>query len=352
MIKVMIGIGCILCLAIAEPQYVDGVLMKHTNQDIPSVRQFIVIDSFPAGAINYSLGLGCDGEYLWNNEAFSHWFARLDTATGAVVNSFNTSTGNRDITFDGQYLWVSDWQTSSINQFDTSNCTVVNTYYPPFSAGRPNGMAWDSTCLWVGEESGRIYQMTTAGDTVRSIPPPVYYSYDPRGLAFDGTYLWVGYQSSGLIYKVSVVDGSVLETYTAPGAVAGQRFQQGLAFDGQYLWSTVGGSVNMIYRIDINIPGVSEQKISTQQKTRLNVSSNPFVERVELEIVIDHPTHVSLCILNATGSVVSRLENRTVNSGLHTYTWHNLGCQTGVYFVLLETDRTMQSTKLIKIQNK
>lgn len=350
MIKILLLISCALGVAFAQPAYVDGVIVQYDDQVIPQQRLFTVLDSFPAGATNYSLGLGADGEFLWNNEAFLHWFARMDTATGMVVNSFSTTLGNRDMTFDGQYLWASDWQTSSISQFDTSNCTVINTYYPPFTAGRPNGMAWDSTHLWVGEESGRIYQMTLHGDTVRSIPPPVYYSYDPRGLAFDGEFLWVGYQSSGLIYKVDTITGMVVETNTAPGVVAGQRFQQGLAFDGQYLWSTVGGAVQMIYKIDIGIVGTSEQTAHVTDDILFNTRSNPVVNNVALQISITVPTEICLSIIDVNGRIINKVVQGQVSSGLHTYTWNTKNVPTGVYFATLETDVFCQTIKLIRIR--
>lgn len=338
-------------ICIAGSSYKDGVLMG-PGIDPPSYAQvFLVVDSFPAGASGYSMGLAFDGQYLWNNEAFVHWFARMDTATGSVINPFNTTIGNRDMTFDGQYLWVSDWQTSSISQFDTSNCSVINTFYPPFYAGKPNGMAWDGTQLWVGEESGRIYQMTTGGDTIRSIPPPVFYSYDPRGLAFDGDYLWVGYQSSGLIYKVDTAGGAVLETHNAPGVVSGQRFQQGLTFDGQYLWSTVGGAVQMIYKIDIGIVSIEEHEQKIEQKSGISLASNPFTRRAEITLTIHRPTEARLSIVDVAGRTVSILSDGSLVPGDYSYTWHCTGSQSGIYFAVLKTKSAVETRKLIKARD-
>ena len=341
-------------ITIATNHYQDGVLIS-TTQDLPTsipnpTRQFLVVDSFPAGAINYSVGLACDGQYIWNNEAFSHWFARMDTATGAIINSFNTTLGNRDMTFDGQYLWASDWQTSSINQFDTSDCSLLNTYYPPFSAGRPNGMAWDGTFLWVGEESGRIYKMTTTGDTIRSIPPPVYYSYDPRGLAFDGQHLWVAYQSSGLIYEVDTTDGSVIASYPAPGHVAGSRFQQGLACDGHFLWSTVGGNAQVIYQIDIGLQGSQEYKNQLPPTIKLVAAPNPFIRETEISFVLNTVTNVKLSIIDVTGRVVTTLVNeKPLASGEYRFRWQAENQKNGVYFIVLSTNGKKSSIKVIKI---
>ncbi|MBN2620520.1 hypothetical protein JXB22_05445 [candidate division WOR-3 bacterium] len=351
----MKSIVVVLCssiiLSFGTPVFQDGVMIGMREQLIPDARQFFVIDSFPAGATNYSMGLACDGEYIWNDETFLHWFARMDTATGAVVNSFSTTIGNRDMTFDGQYLWASDWNAASISKFDTATCTVVNTYYPPFYAGKPHGLAWDGTHLWVGEESGRIHQMTLTGDTVRSIPSPVYYPYDPRGLAFDGHYLWVGYQSSGLIYKVDTANGAVLETFTAPGVVSGQRFQQGLACDGAYLWSTVGGAVQMIYKIDIGLTGIKEHANAPEPTIFFSARRNPFVKKIVLQVTISEPVDVNIFIANAAGRILDILENGMISSGTHSYIWNAVGHAPGVYFGVLHTARTQKTLKLINVSD-
>jgi hypothetical protein len=358
MVKYLSVIILLSGLCLAGATYIDGVLV-YSDTDAqavvpvsPSTRQFNVIDSFPAAATDYSAGIACDGQYLWNNETFYHWFARMDTATGAVVNTFNTSIGNRDMAFDGQYLWASDWQTSSISKFDTSNCSVINTYYPPFSAGKPNGMAWDGAYLWVGEESGRIYKMTTTGDTVRSIPPPVVYPYDPRGLAFDGMHLWVGYQDYGLIYEVDTTNGAVIASYTAPGTIPGWRFQQGLDCDGYFLWSTIGGEVQKIFQIDIGLLGAEEHKNSgaSMPSIKLSVDPNPFIGTAKISFVIGVSTNVSLKIIDAGGRVVSTIFDRKhMLPGEYAYNWQPNHDQPGIYFAVLEAGSITRSVKLIKI---
>jgi hypothetical protein len=353
--KVIVLLCGLILFSLGSPVFHDGTMIEWKEQELPSGRQFLVIDSFPAGATNYSMGLACDGAYLWNDEAFLHWFARMDTATGAVINSFATAIGNRDMTFDGQYLWASDWQTSSISKFDTAACTVVNTYYPPFYAGKPNGMAWDGTHLWVGEESGRIYQMTLTGDTVRSIPPPVPYSYEPRGLAFDGSFLWVGYQSSGLIYKVDTTNGSILETFAAPGIIPGQRFQQGLACDGMYLWSTAGSAISgvtdMIYMIDIGLTGTQDLEKTMTGKPLLNVEGNPCRHAAVMHVKISEPGNVRLSVVDVIGRTVAVLENGFCTSGDHMYTWRTTGETSGIYYLILETIQSRETLKLILISN-
>jgi len=251
MFKYIIPIFLMLSVAFAEPKYIDGTLIE-SDKIIPlEVSRCGILDSFPSPAPSYSLGLAFDGLYLWNDEAFSHWFAHIDTSTGNPVNTFNPTFGNRDMTFDGMNLWATDWQNEMVYRYDTSDCSIISSFAPSFS-GKPNGMAWDGTYLWVGEEGGQIWQMTTDGTVVRSIPSPNSSSSNPRGLAYDGQYLWVGCQTIGMIYKIDTADGSILESYSAPSA----NLQQGLTFDGQYLWSTGGN--NWIYKLDIGAIGIEE----------------------------------------------------------------------------------------------
>ncbi|HEX7318875.1 MAG TPA: T9SS type A sorting domain-containing protein [bacterium] len=358
MLKYLSLIIILADVCFAGATYIDGVLV-YTDTDAqtavpasPSTRQFNVVDSFPAAATDYSMGIACDGQYLWNNEAFVHWFARMDTSTGAILNTFNTSIGDRDMTFDGQYLWASDWSSASISKFDTATCTMINTYYPPFYAGKPNGMAWDGNYLWVGEESGRIYKMTTTGDTVRSIPPPVYNSYEPRGLAFDGTHLWVGYQDAGLIYEVDTTNGAVIASYTAPGTIPGWQFQQGLDCDGQFLWSTIGGDAHWIYQIDIGLLGAEEHKNSgaSMPNIKLSASPNPFIDDARITLILGESKKATLKVIDASGRVVSTLiEGKHLMAGEHVYNWQPDHDQAGIFFAVLEVGTFTKSIKLIKI---
>jgi hypothetical protein len=272
MVKYIAMLCMMVYTAAAEPVYIDGILIKNDEKNLRA-RQFTVIDSFPASTSNYSMGLAFDGTYLWNDDAFLDWFATMDTSNGNVLNSFTPITGDRDMTFDGEYLWATDWSAQSINQYDTSDCSIIASYVPSLPGGSPHGMAWDGTHLWVGIEGGRIYQMTNVCDTVRSIPSPYNDDFEPRGLAFDGEYLWVGNQALNCIYRIDTISGTVLDTYSAPGAANG--YQQGLTFDGQYLWSTCALH-DWIYRIDIEFVSVEEHRSYQYTDALLQVSPNPF----------------------------------------------------------------------------
>ncbi|MDD3732877.1 MAG: hypothetical protein PHU88_10940 [candidate division Zixibacteria bacterium] len=52
------------------------------------------------------------------------------------------------------------------------------------------------------------------GDTVFSIPAPAKH---PQGLTFDGTFFWNVDRKTDMVYKVKPDDGTVLDSFPAPG---------------------------------------------------------------------------------------------------------------------------------------
>jgi glutamine cyclotransferase len=142
---VVVVVVAIALMSFAYAEYREGVLLAPAGSNSPPTDQFTVIDSFPSNAPSYSMGLAFDGEYLWNDEAFAHWFAHIDTG-GYLISTFTPSYGNRDMTFDGTYLWATDWQQAAVYKYDTSTCAIVSSFSAPFS-GKPNGMAWDGIFL-------------------------------------------------------------------------------------------------------------------------------------------------------------------------------------------------------------
>ena len=339
------------CLSLASQDYYrDGVLTGSTSVFLqtPSSRVFNVVDSFPS-PFSYSMGLGCDGRYLWNDDAFTHTFARIDPLIDSAVNTFTPTYGDRDMAFDGTYLWASDWATYSIYKYDTSNCAIVASYDPPF-ADHAHGMAWDGAYLWVGEESGRIYKMNTIGDTLRSLPSPGPYPSDPRGLAFVSGHLWVGHQGYGCIYEIDTITGAIINFYNAPGTVPSMRFQQGLDFDGQYLWSTVGGDANMLYKIDIGMVNVEEQKQLAGDEIKLNIRPNPLVRTAAISFTIQTPSTVQLSVIDESGRTVSTIiDRKPLPAGNYRYDWQAGKEQNGVYFVVLRVNGLARTVKLIKL---
>jgi hypothetical protein len=333
-----------------QSPFLDGVMIgpQPVAPMAPTSRIFVVVDSF-LSPYTYSMGLGCDGRYIWNNTPFSHDFSRIDPLTHAVVNTFTPAYGNRDIAFDGTNLWASDWSTYCIYKYDTTNLAILSTYDPGFP-GHAHGLAWDGNYLWVGEEDGQIYKMNTSGGTIRSIPSPATYPSDPRGLAFAGGHLWVGHQGYGRIYEIDTITGAVINFYSAPGAVPSQRFQQGVDFDGQYLWSTVGGAANVIYKIDIGMADVDENRPNPADKINLQVSPNPIRSNSRISFVLGEPAVVRLILTDAAGRVRAEIVGqRTLAAGKYQYGLPIERFPNGIYFAVLRVNDHSRSIKVIKL---
>jgi hypothetical protein len=318
-------------------EYRNGTLVAPKQMHPHPVDQFTVIDSFPSYAPSYSHGLAFDGQFLWNDETFSLWFARMDT-TGGLLNSFTPAHGNRDMTFDGTYLWATDWQQASVYKYDTSTCTIVSSFSAPFS-GKANGMAWDGLYLWIGQEGGQIWQVDASGTVIRWIPSPNSSDFNPRGLAFDGQHLWVGAQSAGLIYEIDTLDGSLVATYAAPSG----NLQQGITFDGQYLWTT--GGDNYIYKVDIGI-GIEEDEPMKTTAIALKSFPNPFCSKTRIEFYIPSAAEVTLEVFDSGGRFIKSVARGMYDSGHHSLPWERKDLHAGIYFAVLKAANTRSSMKL------
>ncbi len=212
-------------------------------------------------------------------------------------------------------------------------------------------MAWDGAYLWVGEEDGRIYKMNTTGDTIRSIPFNAPYPSDPRGLGFspDG-HLWAGHQGYGRIYEIDTITGAILNWYPAPGYVAGWNFQQGVDFGGGFLWTTTGGTYNRIYKIDIGLTKIEENKQAASVRINLNVMPNPCVNSALISFVIKRPTIASLSVLDASGRAVATvIENQRLAADNYQYRLPGGLNRSGVYFIILKAGDFTQAVKLVKL---
>ncbi|MEO0141902.1 MAG: T9SS type A sorting domain-containing protein [candidate division WOR-3 bacterium] len=352
-LKIYIGLSLlVLCFGTAEQDYLcDGVMIKSENNFLieNQRRQFVVVDSFSPGFCDYSMGLAHDGQYLWNNYAWSPRIARINPEFHQVVNIFYPLYGDRDMAFDGTYLWVSHWQTNSIYRYDTASFALVASYDPPF-AGHAHGLAWDGAYLWVGEESGRIYKMTTTGDTIRSIPFNAPYPSDPRGLGFAAGHLWVGHQGYGRIYEIDTISGAIINWYNAPGYVPGWNFQQGVDFGGGYLWTTTGGTYNRIYKVDIGLANIEDGKKVAGLKTRLNIHPNPCRENAVISFHIDQHATTTLSILDASGRTIATIiDDVNLAPAHYQYRLPDGLNYSGVYFIVLRINNSVQSIKFVKL---
>ncbi|MEO0225476.1 MAG: T9SS type A sorting domain-containing protein [candidate division WOR-3 bacterium] len=323
--------------------YQNGILIN----PVPYQNTFNaeVVDSFRSPATGYSMGLPWDGKYLWNDEAFTRWFAKVDTL-GNMINSYTPTSGNRDMTFDGRYLWATDWQAAQVFKYDTSNCSIIAAFTPPFG-GKPNGMTWDGKYLWVGEENGRIYQCDTCLNLIRSIPAPNNTGYNPRGLAFDGKDLYVGCQTIGIIYRIDTIDGTIQEQFSSPS----RSLQQGLTWDGKYLWSTGGN--NWVYKIKPTVNIEEREKELFQLKTGVNfeIYPNPARRTVNFRITAHCARKVSLAVYNSTGSLIKQFTCEAIEpTSKLNFDLKTTQFKPGIYFIRLQSGPAQVTRKLVYLK--
>lgn len=155
-----------------------------------------------------------------------------------------------DLADDGTYLYYVDVvsapsQIYKVNRFTGEEVTHFAAPGTSYSYNR--GLAHDGVNLWVtGYDSGkspvyRIYKISDVdGTVIDDYGAPN--SDDANGLAFDGTYLWVAQNiNPARIHQCSTADMSIISTITPPYASDGAY--KGLAWDGTNLWGVSGRGV-------------------------------------------------------------------------------------------------------------
>ena len=120
-------------------------------------------------------------------------------------------------------------------------------------SGTPKGLAWDGTYIWVVDQYSTpsvIYKINrnTGAVVAQFDAPGDYYSYN-RGLTFDGTDLWctgrdLGQSPVYRVFRISAVDGTVLQQWGAPGG----NPANGLTWDGTYIWVAEEGGTYQLHQ--------------------------------------------------------------------------------------------------------
>jgi glutamine cyclotransferase len=145
---------------------------------------------------------------------------------------------------------------------------IVAQFHIPMGAGRPVGLEWDGTHLWlacfgagIGEKSElyRLNAVTLQADLFHRLP--VYWVED---LAWDGHLLWSCDWIFGLGFAIDPATGDTLHTYRPPG-----RNPVGQAWDGQYLWVS-DTEKDSLWALDISAAHVSSVRATSwsQMKSR------------------------------------------------------------------------------------
>ena len=217
-----------------------------------------IIKSFPAPGGYYAYGLTWDGTNLWCGEDWRGWIFQVDTANGAVLDSFQAPyEANHGLAWDGTYLWVAGDYTFNGFLFKMTSTGLVVDSIPSVAGDYPGGLTWDGTYLWVSmyyPHPAQIYRIDpTSGSVIDSILPQ---GLQPQGLAWDpgGPFIWNSMDDNDgdpeRVWKLNPSTGETLFSFPTPNTRP-----RGLAWDGQYLWLVAQGPggppyVQYIYKID------------------------------------------------------------------------------------------------------
>lgn len=176
---------------------------------------------------------GLDRSDLWT----------ADYTTGSVTKVISTGasqqfligggTSPNAIAFDRTYMWTANWAGFSVSRVDQSGGVTTYTGLP----GRPMGIAYDGTNMWVTIDNASVTKITSTG-VMTNYPGT---GASPNGIAFDGVNMWTANNGGNSVTKIT--PAGAMTTYTGTGAGP-----MGIAFDGTNMWVTnfSGASVTRV----------------------------------------------------------------------------------------------------------
>lgn len=221
-------------------------------------------------------------------------YSRVDLNTGNVIAECNAATdsggvGNpQGIGWDGTYLWIgNEYSPRQITRHSTGCSIISRKAYPGIN---PGALTWDGTSMWIADrDTYLLYQMNSNGTILKTLPS----RSNPNGIAWDGTKLWVIDRLTSLL----AIDRSIgaIQDYRALGTNA-----SALAWDGSSLWGKLPG-YDVIYRLGVK-PDLA--------LAELRIDSNPVAEKQTATITATVYAHD----LPASGAVL-RMYHGNPDSG-------------------------------------
>ena len=206
-------------------------------------------------------GLTWDGSYLWISVTPARSggpptgkIYKVSPIDGSIITALDSpGSAPYGIAWDGSYLWNVDRSSKFIYKIDPISGVVLFSIQIPDLTGEPLGLAYGDGYLWLIEWYWtwpyRVFKINPqTGDMISSFPAP-----DRNwGIAWDGISLWSSNPRLDLIYRMSPQTGSVLASYSYPGA-----YPTGLAWDGAYLWCA-DYQARRIYKLDVRAAPIPE----------------------------------------------------------------------------------------------
>jgi len=244
--------------------------------------------SFRAGlTISFGPGITVDSVILLDSTKL----------TVDITIAADAQLGSRDITVtnaDGQagvgeglfmvvtddpstgYLWFVDNGNDIMYRYSINDGAVMASYPtgPVAPGGSFQGLTFDGTSLWMtaGGSDDFVAQIDTVGvlSMTRSFTSPPDGDGVIRGITFDGTDFWTTNNDFNQVFRISVADGTILETIPSPGTeprgvawADGKLYCNDRTLDAVFEWDPVGASWNQAFEIPIPPGGTASNRYPT-----------------------------------------------------------------------------------------
>lgn len=212
-----------------------------------------VVGSFQVS--NNNAGLAISSGYLYCNDYSPGVIYRVHPTTGSVYDSFNAvhTSYARGLAFDGNYLWQNKAYSAPYQTYRTNAATgsIYASYAIPNStthgvAPRATGdYGAGTTALFHSYYSGYIiYVMNLSGSITSSFSVPATCMMYEIAYDWRNGLIWGAMNASGGVVPFWGVNtsGSLVSSFTVS-----MSNSYGLTYAGEYLWA--GTTAGMIYRI-------------------------------------------------------------------------------------------------------
>jgi len=174
------------------------------------------------------------------------------------------------------FLWFVDNGNDILYRYSINDGAVVTSYPtgPVAPGGSFQGLTYDDVNLWLtaGGSDDFVAQIDTVGtlSIIRSFTSPPDGEGVVRGITFDGTDFWTTNNDFDQVYRISAVDGAILETIPSPGTeprgvawADGKLYCNDRTLDAVFEWDPVATTWTQAFEIPIPPGGTAANRYPT-----------------------------------------------------------------------------------------
>lgn len=119
----------------------------------------------------------------------------------------------------------------------------------------------------------------------------------------------------------------------------------GMYFGGQFGAAGEKSSVNLAKWTQDPTP-VEEESVNTNNTS---ISPNPSTTTTTLGFTVTNSAIVTVDVFNASGELVEQLAQQQFDAGHHSLNWNTQNVESGVYYVRLQSGKTITTQKVVVI---